>query len=554
MNNQNTSPTVYYNTTESVENIDNNLKTPTFLNDVSSLDSRLHQTITLNAFEPLRPHQKCMLTPGDKVICAPSGSGKTTGILLAILEAVYTSPNNKKVKVVVTANTKELLYNMDTLCRKFSERKIKTALMLGGPGSDVKDLKSMNYCPDVIFATVGRLYDILSGEMGERIKDRISKNQRFRRQFRNYKTMPDLSEVKMLILDEADSILTTSNDKTARQLDFLCNELSQSDKLCKHFVSATFTTDAIQKAASLCSKKTELYLLKDVASTMPNSLRNYFVYVGKDNRKWEFDARMRILLMMQELMKQRKMIVFTHTRHLAETICDTLYDEKIAFLSPWDKLDKFYSGKIKLLVAMDGVSRGIDFEGVSAVINFTLPAERETYVHRVGRAARRGLNGISLTCFADKEFHKIDSICNDYKIPLKDMEYHPDYIIDPRDRNLNDMCDWVGLSATAAFQEVPTAQDPPMKQEPSLQDTSMQEKPLMQQEPSSQEMSKVPATKQQTPKLAWANVVKPNIAKPNVAKSKVVDNSTTLETQAKQIELLMKQVQSLQAALQTQHD
>ena len=246
--NTNNNQTVYYSTSDSVKHIDNNLQPPTFLDDISKLNEKLHQTITLNAFEPLRLHQRCMLTSGNKIICAPSGSGKTTGIILAILEAVYNSPANKKVKVVVTANTKELLYNMDNLCRKYSNRKIKTALMLGGPGSDVKDLKSINFFPDVIFATVGRLYDVLSGEMGERIKDRISKNQRFRRQFKNYLTKPDLSEVKMLILDEADSILTTSNNKTANQLDFLCEELGKSKNLCKHFVSATFTMDIIHQA------------------------------------------------------------------------------------------------------------------------------------------------------------------------------------------------------------------------------------------------------------------------------------------------------------------
>ena len=173
-------------------------------------------------------------------------------------------------------------------------------------------------------------------------------------------------------------------------------------------------------------------------------------------------------------------------------------------------------------------------------------------------AARRGLNGISLTMFADKEFNKIDSICNDYKIPLKDMEYNPDYIIDPRDRNLNDMCDWVGLSATSAFQEVSTMPEPSLdvnkiQGKSHIQDSSVEDHP-MKEEPSLQEISKLPANKHQTPRLAWANVVKPNAAKADVAKSKVVDNSTTLETQAKQIELLMKQVQSLQAALQSQHD
>lgn len=531
--NQINNETVYFNTAAGVEDIDQNLKPPTFLQEINDLDSRVHQTINLNAFAPLRPHQKCMFTSGNKVICAPAGSGKTTGIILAILQAVYSSPKNKKVKVVVTANTKELLSNMESLCSKYSNRKIRTALMLGGPGSDTKDLKSMNYSPDVIFATVGRFFDIVSGEMGERIKDRISKNHRFRRQFRNFKTKPDLSEVKMLILDEADSILTTSNDKTARQLEFLCEELSQSADLAKHFISATFTTEAIQKAASLCEKPAELYLLKDVGSTMPVSLQNFFIYVGKDDRKWEFDARMRTLLMMQELMKQRKMIVFTHTRHLAETICDTLYDEKIAFVSPWDKLDKFYSGKVKLLIAMDGVSRGIDFQGVSAVINFTLPAERETYVHRVGRAARRGLNGISLTMFADKEYRKIESICENYKIPIKEMEYHPDYIIDPRDKNLNAMCDWIGLSANSIYEEESIKQP----SNASIQSETQKQQPEK-------------AAPKEKPKTAWANVVNSNqrINPSEPAKE------TQLESQAKQIEALMKQVQSLQAAMQAQHE
>lgn len=389
----------------------------------------------------------------DTLISSPSGSGKTTAIIISALRQIL-----KKKRVLIVANTKELLYNMNQLCIKLSQGQILTALLLGGAGSDKKDVAILEKNPKIIFATPGRLFDVLD-------KDGLVK--RSRRYNKGKKNLLNLNTFSKIHIDEADALLTTSNMKTQCQLcDIIDNlDISTRGRAIRVFTSATYSDDAIRNAVKLCKntdkKRLEVHLPKDISDTLPPTLQNFFVYLGNDDGKWEFESRLNLVFMMEKLFSGRQIIIYTHTRFLAEKICENLFRKNINFIGPNEDITPFQEERVNVLVAMDGLSRGIDFEAVSLVFNFTLPADRDTWVHRVGRSARRGLNGLSVTLFASKEVNKIESICKAYNISLEqqDMSYMEETQIDNcfldiEDRTFNKMCNHMGVSSNAFFYDV----------------------------------------------------------------------------------------------------
>ena len=288
---------------------------------------------------------------------------------------------------------------------------------------------------------------------------------------------------------------------------------------------------------------------------MPPTLQNYFVYLGNDDGKWEFESRLNLVFMMEKLFHHRQIIIYTHTRHLAERLCEQLYREKIKFVGPNEDITPFQEARINVLVAMDGLSRGIDFEAVALVLNFTLPADKETWVHRVGRAARRGLNGVSMTLFASKEVTKVESVCATYKIPLqqRDMSYNSECCLDLTDKTFLKMCDHIGVSKSALFQDEEELHQAVPREDLISVDVTLDEATL--DEATLDEATLDEATLDELPHTTLGNKISPNalLMGPSEAHSaevrKVAPKEKNMLSPEEQLDELMEQVNQLKAII-----
>ena len=251
----------YYSTQKEVDTICQYLSPPAeFYDDgnISTYPIVLQKALLRSALE-LKPFQRYLVESyRNALVGSPSGSGKTTAIIIAALYQTF-----KKKRVCIVANTKELLYNMYQLCNKLCDGKVLSALLLGGTGSDRKDVAILEKQPKIIFATPGRLYDVLD-------PDGLIK--RSRRYNRGKRSLVNLAQFSRIHIDEADALLTTTNNKTQCQMCAIIDALDTATKGCatRVFTSATYSNDAIANAVKLCKSdaknRLEVYLPKDISN------------------------------------------------------------------------------------------------------------------------------------------------------------------------------------------------------------------------------------------------------------------------------------------------
>jgi ATP-dependent RNA helicase RhlE len=224
----------------------------------------------------------------------------------------------------------------------------------------------------------------------------------------------------MLVIDEADRMLDLGFVRDVRKIVAKLPRARQT-----MFFSATLTAEIAQLASDMLKNPTY------VAASPPASIS------GNISQRVLFVEQGQKLALLTRILKDGNMgrtLVFTRTKHRADRVTRQLSNEGISADSIHSNktqgarqraLSAFDRGKIQVLVATDIVARGIDVEGISHVVNFELPGDPESYVHRIGRTARAGANGTALS-FCD--FHEVEmlrAIEKLIKCPLATVDDHP---------------------------------------------------------------------------------------------------------------------------------
>ncbi len=332
----------------------------------------------------------------DIVGIAQTGTGKTGAFMLPTLERISA---RKVPQALVMCPTRELAHQVyeDTLT--FSRgTKIKSTCVVGGVpyGPQTKDLKGG---VDVIAATPGRLIDQL--------------------QRKNV----DLSSVEVLILDEADRML----DMGFRpQIDEVLRATPRNRQ--NLLFSATMPNGV--HALALRIMKDPAWIEVAPAGTTAEGITE-LVYAVKPQLKPE------LLLNLLEDSAWDQVLVFTRTKVGADTLrvyleragikTDVMHSDRNMKLRT-RALDRFATGRIRVLVATDIAQRGLDVEGISHVVNYDIPLDPEDYVHRIGRTARAGAVGTAVTFVTATDLGHLKSI--EYRlgrelerISLPDFDY-----------------------------------------------------------------------------------------------------------------------------------
>ena len=313
----------------------------------------------------------------DVIGIAQTGTGKTAAFALPILNHLFNKrqrPAQKSCRVLVLSPTRELSGQIADSFRAYGRhiRPLEIALAIGGVPIN-RQVRALARGVEVLVATPGRLLDLV--------------NQRALR----------LDQVEVLVLDEADRMLDMGFIHDIKKIVAMLPKARQT-----LFFSATMPQQIVQLAA---------FMLRDPARVAVTPQATTAERV--DQRVILTDKASKPALLAEVLKGENidRVLVFTRTKHGADKVVRGLHKaghtaEAIHGNKSQSQRERvlaaFRDGKLRTLISTDIAARGIDVDGVSHVVNYDLPNIPESYVHRIGRTARAGAEGIAIS-FCDHE-------------------------------------------------------------------------------------------------------------------------------------------------------
>jgi ATP-dependent RNA helicase RhlE len=312
-----------------------------------------------------------LLTGRDLLGVAATGTGKTAAFGLPILQMLASQPARPgpfATRVLILAPTRELALQIHAALRGFAANmRVKCVTILGGMSRYAQE-QQMRGGADIVVGTPGRICDLMN-----------TKHLR-------------LEQVGWFVLDEADRMLDLGFIRDIRKVVSALPAQRQS-----MLFSATMPAEVGKLASGLLRDPVRVEIAPPPQDKPKIVQQVQFVPAAQKQ------ARLRTLLDDAAL---SRVIVFTRTKHGANKVCERLEAAGVGAVALHGNksqaqrvksLDRFSSGRARVLVATDIASRGIDVSGVSHVINFDLPVEPESYIHRIGRTGRAGASGIAIS-------------------------------------------------------------------------------------------------------------------------------------------------------------
>lgn len=341
-----------------------------------------------------------ILKRSDVLGSAQTGTGKTAAFALPILQHLFfderRNRQNRKIKALVVTPTRELAIQIGESFSTYGRHTdIRNTVVYGGVGQGAQTV-AIRKGVDVLVATPGRLLDLMQ------------------------QGIISLRHIEYFVLDEADRMLDMGFIHDIRKIIEKLPEQRQS-----LFFSATMPKKIIQLSQSILRDPVKI-AVSPVSSTA-ETIQQYLYYTNKSSKK-----NLLIHILKNQALDQ--VLLFSRTKHGADRIARNLTKKKInAVAIHGDKaqnqrqkaLSGFKSGDIRVLVATDIAARGIDIDKLKYVINYDIPNESETYVHRIGRSGRAGEEGTSISLCEPEENAYIRDIEKLIKVKIDVVKDNP---------------------------------------------------------------------------------------------------------------------------------
>lgn len=336
---------------------------------------------------------------GDLLACAQTGTGKTAAFSIPILQrlaATNLQGNKRKIRALIVTPTRELAIQIgESLTAYGADLSLRNTVIFGGV-SQVTQVNRLKNGIDILVATPGRLLDLIAqGEIS-------------------------LQHLEVFVLDEADRMLDMGFIHDVKKLLKVIPDKRQS-----LFFSATMPPAIVELAGTIL-KNPDKVEVTPVSSTAEKIDQEIF-FVDKQNKN-------ALLLHILEDPKIETALVFTRTKHGADKVVKLLVKHQIkaeaihgnkAQNARQRALTNFKNKTIRVLVATDIAARGIDVDALAYVINFEIPNIPETYVHRIGRTGRAGLDGMAMSFCDHEEIAYLRDIEKLIKLQIPRNTTHP---------------------------------------------------------------------------------------------------------------------------------
>jgi ATP-dependent RNA helicase RhlE len=340
------------------------------------LNASLLKALAEEGYRTPTPIQERTIPPAlegrDVLGCAQTGTGKTAAFALPLIQRLVAAHEiggsarrtPGRPHALILAPTRELAVQIgESLATYGRHAKVRVAVVFGGVGQNPQ-VKALRDGVDVVVATPGRLLDLIQ--------------QRH----------CSLAEVHVLVLDEADRMLDMGFIKPIRTITGMVPARRQT-----MLFSATMPKEVRHLAESLLRDPVKVEVTP-VASAAPK-IEQSVIHVARDLKQ----------PLLERLLEQdalASVVVFTRTKHGADRVMKRLLRANVDAAAIHGNrnqnqrqraLESFRSGRTRVLVATDVAARGIDVDGITHVINYDIPVEPESYVHRIGRTGRAGATG-----------------------------------------------------------------------------------------------------------------------------------------------------------------
>lgn len=329
---------------------------------------------------------------------AQTGTGKTAAFTLPILQLMHKQNKTSKLpRTLILTPTRELAAQIGDNIKDYGAfTNFKQTVVFGGVAQGPQEKAIRRGC-DIIIATPGRLLDLVEQKI------------------------IDLSTIEFLILDEADRMLDMGFINDVKKI------MSKMPKKKQTLLFSATMSKTITELANKFLRDPQTVKIKPEATTI-EKIEQGLYFVDKNDKD-------RLLLNIIKPKNIKSVLVFTRTKHKANKIAKFLTQNGIGAEAihgnksqnqRTETLSNFKSARLKVLVATEIVARGIDIDNISHVINYEIPNEPESYVHRIGRTARAGTRGIAYSFAAADERHYVHEIEKIIKksIPILDHDRH----------------------------------------------------------------------------------------------------------------------------------
>lgn len=343
------------------------------------------------------PVQSAAITPmmekQDLLVQAPTGTGKTAAFGIPAVE--NTDADSFRIQTMILCPTRELAVQITSVLKQLVSCKpgVRVLALYGGEPIQ-RQISALRKKPQIIVATPGRMID--------HIKRRTVR----------------LKHVNCVVLDEADRML----DMGFRDDIHTILEGVPAERQTVLF-SATLSNE-IKKLAAAYQVEPQQIQIEQETQTV-DRVKQYYVEV-RQNMK---------LPSLLQLLKERQFglsLVFVATKAMADRLSGELttagYPAEALHgdlrQTQRDKvMQRYRSGRVRILVATDVAARGIDVSGIDAVVNYDIPEESDSYVHRIGRTGRAGSSGVAFTFIYRREMHKLQNIIKNTKASIEPLVF-----------------------------------------------------------------------------------------------------------------------------------
>ena len=372
-----------------------------------NLHPQLKRAIDALGFKDMTPIQqkvlKFTLAGHDAIGRAQTGTGKTAAFLVSVINDLLNNPIQEQryrgePRALILAPTRELALQIESDAKeltKFSDLHVVT--LLGGVDFDKQKAQLDKKPVDIMVATPGRLIDF------------VEQKEVW------------LDQIESLVIDEADRLLDMGFIPSVKRIVRFSPRKEQRQTL---MFSATFRYDVLNLAQQWLFEPVTVEIEPEKKTNADVEQRVYMV-AKSDKYK-----------LLQDILRDEpieKVMIFANRRDQVRKLYDNLKRDgyKVVMLSgeiAQDKrlkmLDQFKNGQHNIMIATDVAGRGIHVDGVSHVVNFTLPEQSDDYVHRIGRTGRAGTSGVSISFLSEDDAFYLPEIekAIGQKLPLTRLE------------------------------------------------------------------------------------------------------------------------------------